>query len=538
MNRDNFLLKEISKSDFHEPEVQQEKSSEILGLENADSFTIRPKAPSNGEESSSSSAIEEITEKKLALSRIFDESITSESRIQLADLVKSGVPMAMRKFVWPLFLDKHEQLYNEMNRAGNEKCAFESSKTRYTKSVFPNFWKKKKPLPDYQYQLKHIPLHSNAQWIIQIKKDLPRTFPDHPALDGRGRSALGRVLAAYVGYNDEDGYCQGMNFIAGVLILFLPEEIAFRSLTQLLQCILRGYHAQDLKTLLVDQRVFDHLLKEKFPDVEEHLTRLEVKSSAVISHWFLTAFVNTLQMEALLRVWDLLLFEGSISVLMRVALAMVKARRDKVLSTDDSADVFAALQQMPTNTSRVEIDALLIDVSCNYPDVNDEKIYDLRMANLKFVEEEFKNHASKKRTDFGNFFTKFTQSFVRASSVSTTSNDSDHDSLEEKADELSEMQDIDQYNEGRNSETIHRSMSACTTSDVQHAEQREKSIPEIIAEHEYTKLKLEETECALQQEILAKKKLEEDLKESLEVIRGLQGHIRILEAKLSNINTI
>lgn len=37
-------------------------------------------------------------------------------------------------------------------------------------------------------------------------KDLPRTFPDHPALDGRGRSALGRVLAAYVAYNNEGNY--------------------------------------------------------------------------------------------------------------------------------------------------------------------------------------------------------------------------------------------------------------------------------------------------------------------------------------------
>ena len=110
-----------------------------------------------------------------------------------------------------------------------------------------------------------------------------------------------------------------MNFIAGVLILFLPEEIAFKSLARLLQVILRGYHAQDLKTLLVDQRVFDHLLQEKFPDVSHHLTALDVKSSSVTAHWFLTAFVNALQMEALLRVWDVLLFEGSISVLMRVA---------------------------------------------------------------------------------------------------------------------------------------------------------------------------------------------------------------------------
>ena len=51
--------------------------------------------------------------------------------------------------------------------------------------------------------------------------------------------------------------------------------------------------AQDLKTLLVDQHVFDHLLREKFPSVAEHLTRLGVASSAVTAHWFLTVQQRT-----------------------------------------------------------------------------------------------------------------------------------------------------------------------------------------------------------------------------------------------------
>ena len=43
----------------------------------------------------------------------------------------------------------------------------------------------------------------------QISKDLPRTFPAHPLLDGVGRDALRRVLCAYARHNPSVGYCQG-----------------------------------------------------------------------------------------------------------------------------------------------------------------------------------------------------------------------------------------------------------------------------------------------------------------------------------------
>jgi hypothetical protein len=45
-------------------------------------------------------------------------------------------------------------------------------------------------------------------WIEQIEKDLHRTFPGHPIMDGGGRSALRRLLAAYAQRNPSVGYCQ------------------------------------------------------------------------------------------------------------------------------------------------------------------------------------------------------------------------------------------------------------------------------------------------------------------------------------------
>ncbi|RVW20516.1 TBC1 domain family member 8B [Vitis vinifera] len=65
------------------------------------------------------------------------------------------------------------------------------------------------------------------KWKGQIEKDLPRTFPGHPALDEDGRNALRRLLTAYARHNPSVGYCQAMNFFAGLLLLLMPEENAF-----------------------------------------------------------------------------------------------------------------------------------------------------------------------------------------------------------------------------------------------------------------------------------------------------------------------
>lgn len=44
-----------------------------------------------------------------------------------------------------------------------------------------------------------------------------------------GQAALFRVLKAYSLHDLEVGYCQGMAFAAGILLMYLPEEPAFRS---------------------------------------------------------------------------------------------------------------------------------------------------------------------------------------------------------------------------------------------------------------------------------------------------------------------
>lgn len=53
--------------------------------------------------------------------------------------------------------------------------------------------------------------------------------------------------------------------------------------------------------------------------------------SLITLHWFLTAFASVVDIRILLRIWDLLFYEGSV-VLFQVTLGMLKIKVAHVLA--------------------------------------------------------------------------------------------------------------------------------------------------------------------------------------------------------------
>ena len=71
----------------------------------------------------------------------------------------------------------------------------------------------------------------------QITLDIDRTFYSHASYQGPDRVAQGHLfnmLAVFARYNAEVGYCQGMAFVAGVLLMHMHEEDAFWAFATLL----------------------------------------------------------------------------------------------------------------------------------------------------------------------------------------------------------------------------------------------------------------------------------------------------------------
>ena len=180
----------------------------------------------------------------------------------------------------------------------------------------------------------------------QIDHDLPRTFPGHPYLDTReGQAALRRVLVGYSFRDSDVGYCQGLNYVAALLLLVMKtEEDAFWMLAVLLEDVLvNDCYTTNLSGCHVEQRVFKDLLIKHCPKLCAHLERLEFDVSVVATEWFLCLFSKSLPSETTLRVWDILFYEGT-NVIFRVALAIFKMKEEELLSTHHFGDAVNKIQ--------------------------------------------------------------------------------------------------------------------------------------------------------------------------------------------------
>lgn len=83
-----------------------------------------------------------------------------------------------------------------------------------------------------------------------------RTFPTHPYFSaqlGAGQLSLYNILKAYSLLDQEVGYCQGLSFVAGILLLHMGEEEAFNMLKFLMFDMgLRKQYRPDMIILQVE----------------------------------------------------------------------------------------------------------------------------------------------------------------------------------------------------------------------------------------------------------------------------------------------
>ncbi|XP_051782191.1 growth hormone-regulated TBC protein 1-A isoform X1 [Erpetoichthys calabaricus] len=200
------------------------------------------------------------------------------------------------------------------------------------------------------YYSKLLNGEKDAKLVDAINTDLHRTFPDNvlfrktaePSL----QKALFNVLVAYGQHNKTVGYCQGMNFVTGYLIIITKdEEKSFWLLDALLGRILPDYYSPDMLGLKADQEVLGELVKVKVPGVWQMMEQHGVMWTLVVSRWFICLFVDVLPVETVLRIWDCLFYEGS-KILFRVALTLIKHNQTTILQARNFPDVCDKFKQI------------------------------------------------------------------------------------------------------------------------------------------------------------------------------------------------
>ncbi|KAN0104907.1 Rab-GTPase-TBC domain containing protein [Hyaloscypha variabilis] len=179
-----------------------------------------------------------------------------------------------------------------------------------------------------------------------IGKDLGRSFPGVEMFrdpEGDGQRMLGRVLKCFSLYDHKIGYCQGLGFLVGPLLMHMGDKQAFCVLVRLMEHYdLRNCFLPDLSGLHVRIYQFRELLKQHQPNLSAHLDALQIEP-AYVSQWFLSFFAVTCPLPMLFRIYDVIFAEGASETIMRVALSLMRKNEEKIMACTEFEDIMQLL---------------------------------------------------------------------------------------------------------------------------------------------------------------------------------------------------
>ncbi|KAG8516541.1 TBC1 domain family member 1 [Galemys pyrenaicus] len=212
----------------------------------------------------------------------------------------------------------------------------------------------------YKELLKQL---TSQQHAILI--DLGRTFPTHPYFSaqlGAGQLSLYNILKAYSLLDQEVGYCQGLSFVAGILLLHMGEEEAFHMLKFLMFDMgLRKQYRPDMIILQIQMYQLSRLLHDYHRDLYNHLEEHEIGPSLYAAPWFLTVFASQFPLGFVARVFDMIFLQGS-EVIFKVALSLLGSHKPLILQHENLETIVDFIKSTLPNLGLVQMEKTISQV--------------------------------------------------------------------------------------------------------------------------------------------------------------------------------
>eukprot|EP00036_Acanthoecidae_sp_10tr_P002775 CAMPEP_0182942334 /NCGR_PEP_ID=MMETSP0105_2-20130417/50496_1 /TAXON_ID=81532 ORGANISM="Acanthoeca-like sp., Strain 10tr" /NCGR_SAMPLE_ID=MMETSP0105_2 /ASSEMBLY_ACC=CAM_ASM_000205 /LENGTH=1191 /DNA_ID=CAMNT_0025082049 /DNA_START=232 /DNA_END=3808 /DNA_ORIENTATION=- len=244
----------------------------------------------------------------------------------------------------------------------------------------------------YAHLVKNKAQHVPQSVKDEIERDLHRSLPEHPAFQhDDGIDALRRVLLAYAAHDPEIGYCQAMNIVAAVLLVYTQEEEAFWLLAAVANRLLPDYYNKKVVGALIDQAVFEQLIESQLPDVHKCLDKLGVLAMVSLP-WFITCYLSSMPYQSAVNILDCFFYDGP-RVLLQVGLAILDLAQTTIIKATDDCSCMAALGRFISGVisnehpdavqgdRSVKVTALLTKAMTDFAFVTNQTVIELRDKN-------------------------------------------------------------------------------------------------------------------------------------------------------------
>ncbi|KAG0265067.1 hypothetical protein BG011_005470 [Mortierella polycephala] len=237
--------------------------------------------------------------------------------------------------------------------------------------------------------------HSPYERIIQ--RDLARTFPQIDMFKeegGTGQEMLRNVLKAYSLYDPHVGYCQGLGFLVGPLLMNMDEKEAFCVFVRLMETYdMRTMFTLNMEGLQLRLYQFSALLSEHLPMLHAHLSFHSIHAAMYASQWFLSLFAYTYPLSLVLRIYDVVFSEGAPETIMRVAVAFLKKNEEKLMQLQEFEDLLDVLSSKLYDAYEDNAGEVIRDAMSLSTEITKDKLDALAMSYLAELEDQ------QKRTD-------------------------------------------------------------------------------------------------------------------------------------------
>uniref|UniRef100_A0A8D1NAQ0 TBC1 domain family member 4 n=1 Tax=Sus scrofa TaxID=9823 RepID=A0A8D1NAQ0_PIG len=250
--------------------------------------------------------------------------------------LKEGVPKSRRGEIWQ-FLALQYRLRHRL----------------------PN--KHQPPDTSYKELLKQLTAQQHA-----ILVDLGRTFPTHPYFSaqlGAGQLSLFNLLKAYSLLDKEVGYCQGISFVAGVLLLHMSEEQAFEMLKFLMYDLgFRKQYRPDMMSLQVSELSMSpllHLLNFAFLNV-----LVSNRKAAPVAYGvprFVSIMVSQFPLGFRTRVFNIIFLQGT-EVIFKVALSLLSNQETLIMECENFENIVEFLKNTLPDMNTSEMEKIITQV--------------------------------------------------------------------------------------------------------------------------------------------------------------------------------